>query len=106
MIDHVNAVDQRLRQLSLRDIPMNQLKAEGSWLMFEEVKVQVDCADIVSVCELTVDQMASNESACAGDEDSHASFRFRAVTMTALFVRLGSRLSNRLIARATGKNSE
>jgi hypothetical protein len=40
-------------------------------MVSQQVEVEIDCSNMIPMFELAIHQMASDEAACAGDQDFH-----------------------------------
>src|SRR5687767_4095633 len=101
MVNNIDAIDEAFEQFRIGYIAIDHFKTGQSGPVTQTVKMDVDRSYVMSLIKLAIHQMTSDEATCTGDQNLHSSSRFSAVTMTALFVRRGSKLSNRLIARTT-----
>src|SRR6266498_5534780 len=106
MVDDVHTSREFLQQIIIRNISVDRFQVRMSRLVPQQFKVEIDRTDVMPLLKLIVNQMASNESACAGDQNFHKASYLVAVTMTALLVRAGNRLSSLLNAHAMGKRNE
>src|SRR4030095_13290365 len=86
MIDDIDAFHKFFDSLSVRDVAAHRLQIGIHRLMPQQVKLEIDRAPIMSLLELAIHQVTSDESACASDENPHAVSGLTAVTMTALLV--------------------
>src|SRR5687767_3166798 len=106
MIDNVYALDELRDNILFGDITANRFQTRMCCLVPQQVEVEVDRTNMMTMFKLTVHQVASDESTRACDQNFHALSCLSAVTMTALLVFAGKRLSKRLTAHAIGKSNE
>jgi hypothetical protein len=90
MINNIYPLDELLDDLLFGDIAANQFQTRVRCLLAQQLEMEIDRSNIVSMFDLAIHQVTSDKAACAGNQDSHARSAFRALTITALLVRAGS----------------
>jgi hypothetical protein len=71
MIDNIYTLHELLDAILFGDVAANRFQTWMRSLMFQQVQVEVERTNVISMFELAI-QVAPNEAACPGDENSHA----------------------------------
>ena len=71
MIDNIYTLDKPLDGIPLGDVAADHFEARMRCLMSQQVEVDIDRSNMMPLFELAIHQVASNEAASAGDQNSH-----------------------------------